>query len=111
MMGEKDKRRYVYGGFPPTGKLYIQQDSYLICDDMVEEFATISASMLKQKERNIDGLLDAATVLYGTFGTFNVNTLPCYTIGSNNWRKLHRFKMRRNKWLRKLNSCSANMQQ
>lgn len=20
----------------------------------------------------------------GTFGTFNVNTLPCYTIGSNN---------------------------
>lgn len=37
----------------------------------------------------------------GTFGTFNVNTLPCYTIGSNNWRKLHGLRMRRKKWLRK----------
>ena len=44
MMGEKDKRRYAYGGFPPTGKLYIQQDSCLICDDMVEELATIPTS-------------------------------------------------------------------
>ena len=52
-MGEKDKRRYAYGGFPPTGKLYIQQDSCLICDDMVEELATIPTSMLKQKMRNI----------------------------------------------------------
>ena len=95
MMGEKDKRRYVYGGFPPTGKLYIQQDSYLICDDMVEELATIPTSMLKQKMRNIDNLLDASTVFYGTFGTFNVNTLPCYSIGSNNWRKLHGLRMRR----------------
>lgn len=110
-MGEKDKRRYSYGGFPPTGNLYIQQDSDLIVDDLVEEFRTISPSMLKQKMRNTDGLLDALTVSYGTFGTFNVNTLPCYTIGSNNWRKLHGLQMRRNKWLRKLNSCSANMQQ
>lgn len=37
----------------------------------------------------------------GTFETFNVNTLPCYTIGSNNWRKLHGMRMRRKKWLRK----------
>ena len=100
MMGEKDKRRYAYGGFPPTGKLYIQQDSYLICDDMVEELATIPTSMLKQKMRNIDNLLNASEVFYGTFGTFNVNTLPCYTIGSNNWRKLHGFNMRRKKCLR-----------
>ena len=94
-MGVKNKRRYAYGGFPPTGKLYIQQDSYLICDDMVEELATIPTSMLKQKMRNIDNLLDASTVFYGTFGTFNVNTLPCYSIGSNNWRKLHGLRMRR----------------
>ena len=100
MMGEKDKRRYAYGGFPPTGKLYIQQDSCLICDDMVEELATIPTSMLKQKMRNIDNLLDASSVFYGTFGTFNVNTLPCYTIGSNNWRKLHGINMRRKKCLR-----------
>lgn len=100
MMGEKDKRRYAYGGFPPTGKLYIQQDSYLICDDLVEELATIPTSMLKQKMRNIDSLLDASSVFYGTFGTFNVNTLPCYTIGSNNWRKLHGINMRRKKCLR-----------
>lgn len=100
MMGEKDKRRYAYGGFPPTGKLYIQQDSYLICDDLVEELATIPTSMLKQKMRNIDSLLDASSVFYGTFGTFNVNTLPCYTIGSNNWRKYHSLPMRRRKWLR-----------
>ena len=100
MMGEKDKRRYAYGGFPPTGKLYIQQDSYLICDDMVEELATIPTSMLKQKMRNIDNLLDASSVFYGTFGTFNVNTLPCHTIGSNNWRKYHGLPMRRRKWLR-----------
>lgn len=100
MMGEKDKRSYAYGGFPPTGKLYIQQDSYLICDDMVEELATIPTSMLKQKMRNIDNLLDASSVFYGTFGTFNVNTLPCYTIGSNNWRKLHGLRMRRKKCLR-----------
>lgn len=49
MMGEKDKRIYAYGGFPPTGKLYIQQDSYLIRDDMVEELATIPTSMLNRK--------------------------------------------------------------
>lgn len=100
MMGEKDKRRYAYGGFPPTGKLYIQQDSYLICDDLVEELATIPTSTLKQKMRKIDNLLDASSVFYGTFGTFNVNTLPCYTIGSNNWRKLHGLRMRRKKCLR-----------
>nr|DAI71172.1 MAG TPA: hypothetical protein [Bacteriophage sp.] len=100
MMGEKDKRRYAYGGFPPTGKLYIQQDSCLICDDIVEELATIPTSILKQKMRNIDNLLDASSVFYGTFGTFNVNTLPCYTIGSNNWRKLHGINMRRKKCLR-----------
>lgn len=100
-MGEKDKRRYAYGGFPPAGNLCIQQDSDLILDDMVEEFATISISMLKKKIRNIDNLLDASSVFYGTFGTFNVNTLPCYTIGSNNWRKLHGMRMRRKKWLRK----------
>ena len=95
MMGEKDKRRYAYGGFPPTGKLYIQQDSCLICDDIVEELATIPTSILKQKMRNIDNLLDASSVFYGTF---NVNTLPCYTIGSNNWRKYHGLPMRRRKW-------------
>lgn len=100
MMGEKDKRRYAYDGFPPTGKLYIQQDSYLICDDLVEELATIPTSMLKQKMRNMDNLLDASAVFYGTFGTFNVNILPCYTIGSNNWRKLHGINMRRKKCLR-----------
>ena len=53
-MGVKDKRRYVCGGFPPVGNFYIQQDSYLICDDLVEELATIPTSMLKQKMRNID---------------------------------------------------------
>lgn len=100
-MNEKDKRRYAYGGFPPAGNLCIQSDSDLICDDLVEELATIPTSMLKQKMRNIDNLLDASTVFYGTFGTFNVNTLPCYTIGSNNWRKLHGMRMRRKKWLRK----------
>ncbi len=94
-MGVKGKRRYVCGGFPPVGNFYIQQDSYLICDDLVEELATIPTSMLKQKMRNIDNLLDASTVFYGTFGTFNVNTLPCYLIGSNNWRKLHGLRMRR----------------
>lgn len=100
-MDEKDKRRYAYGGLPPAGNLCIQSDSDLICDDLVEELATIPTSMLKQKMRNIDNLLDASTVFYGTFGTFNVNTLPCYTIGSNNWRKLHGLRMRRKKWLRK----------
>ena len=94
-MGVKDKRRYVCGGFLPVGNFYIQQDSDLICDDLIEELATIPTSMLKQKMRNIDNLLDASTVFYGTFGTFNVNTLPCYSIGSNNWRKLHGFRMRR----------------
>lgn len=97
MMGEKDKRRYAYGGFPPTGKLYIQQDSYLICDDMVEELATIPTSMLKQKMRNTDGLLDALTVSYGTFGTFNINASPPYMISSNNWRKFHGLPMIRRK--------------
>lgn len=100
MIGEKDKRRYAYGGFPPTGKLYIQQDSYLIIDDLVKVSKTISASTLKQKMRKIDNLLDASSVFYGTFGTFNINTLPCYTIGSNNWRKLHGLRMRRKKCLR-----------
>ena len=53
-MGVKDKRRYVCGGFPPVGNFYIQQDSDLICDDLIEELATIPTSMLKQKMRNID---------------------------------------------------------
>lgn len=100
MMGEKDKRRYAYGGFQPIGKLYIQQDSDLIVDDLVKVSKTISASTLKQKMRSIDNLLDASVVSYGMFGTFNVNTLPCYTIGSNNWRKLHGLRMRRKKCLR-----------
>lgn len=100
MIGEKDKRRYAYGGFPPAGNLYIQQDSDLIVDDLVKISETISASTLKQKMRNIDNLLNASAVFYGTFGTFNVNTLPCYTIGSNNWRKLHGLRMRRKKCLR-----------
>nr|DAH93737.1 MAG TPA: hypothetical protein [Caudoviricetes sp.] len=95
MMGEKDKRRYAYGGFPPAGNLYIQQDSDLIVDDLVKISETISASTLKQKMRSIDNLLDASVVFYGTFGTFNVKTLPCYTIGSNNWRKIHGLPMRR----------------
>lgn len=85
-MGEKDKRRYAYGGFPPAGNLCIQQDSDLICDDLVEELTAISASALKKKIRNIDSLLDASTVFYGTFGTFNINTFPRCMIGSNNWR-------------------------
>ena len=58
MMGEKDKRIYAYGGFPPTGNLYIQQDSYLIRDDMVEELATIPTSILKtenEKHRQLIG--------------------------------------------------------
>nr|DAM25186.1 MAG TPA: hypothetical protein [Bacteriophage sp.] len=100
MMGEKDKRRYAYGGFPPTGKLYIQQDSDLIVDDLVKVSKTISASTLKTKMRKIDNLLNTSAVFYGTFGTFNVKTLPCYTIGSNNWRKLHGLRMRRKKCLR-----------
>lgn len=100
MMGEKDKRRYAYGGFPPTGEIYIQQDSDLIVDNLVKVSKTISASTLKQKMRKIDNLLDASSVFYGTFGTFNINTLPCYTIGSNNWRKLHGLRMRRKKCLR-----------
>ncbi len=100
-MSEKDKRRYACGVFPPVGNIYIQQDSDLIIDDMVEELRAIPTSMLKQKMRNIDNLLDASTVFYGMFGTFNVNTLPCCTIGSNNWRKLHGMRMRRKKWLRK----------
>ena len=99
-MGEKDKRRYAYGGFPPTGKLYIQQDSDLIVDDLVKVSKTISASTLKTKMRKIDNLLNTSAVFYGTFGTFNVKTLPCYTIGSNNWRKLHGLRMRRKKCLR-----------
>ena len=48
-MGGKDKRRYAYGGFPPAGNLCIQQDSDLICDDLVEELTAISASALKKK--------------------------------------------------------------
>jgi hypothetical protein len=100
MMGEKDKRRYAYGGFQPIGKLYIQQDSDLIVDDLVKVSKTISASTLKQKMRKIDNLLDVSVVFYGTFGTFNVNTLPCYTIGSNNWRKLHGLPMRRKRWMK-----------
>ena len=55
-MDEKDKRRYAYGGLPPAGNLCIQSDSDLICDDLVEELATIPTSMLKQKMRNIDNL-------------------------------------------------------
>lgn len=94
-MGVKDKRRYVCGGFPPVGNFYIQQDSYLICDDLVEELATISTSTIKQKMRNIDNLSDASAVFYGTFGTFNINTFPWRMIGSNNWRKLHGMPMRR----------------
>lgn len=100
MMGEKDKRRYAYGGFPPAGNLYIQQDSDLIVDDLVKISETISASTLKQKMRSIDNLLDASVVFYGTFGTFNVKTLPCYTIGSNNWRKIHGLPMRRKRWMK-----------
>lgn len=100
-MGEKDRRMYSYGGFPPTGNLYIQQDSGLIVDDLVEELRTISPSMLKQKMRNIDGLLDASTVFWRTFGTFNINDLPRCMICSNNWRKLHGLPMRRRKWSRK----------
>ena len=99
-MNEDGKKKYANGGFPPAWNLCIQQDSYLILDDLVEGSATISASTLKQKMRNIDNLLDASSVFYGTFGTFNVNTLPCYTIGSNNWRKYHGLPMRRRKWLR-----------
>lgn len=63
-MDEKDKRRYAYGGFLPAVNLCIQPDSDLICDDLVEELATIPTSMLKQKMRNIDNLLDASTVFY-----------------------------------------------
>lgn len=100
-MGGKDKRRYAYGGFPPAGNLCIQQDSDLICDDLVEELTAISASALKKKIRNIDSLLDASSVSYGTFGTFNINTFPRCMIGSNNWRKLHGMRMRKKKWLRK----------
>ena len=52
-MIEKDKRRYACGVFPPVGNIYIQQDSDLIIDDMVEELRAIPTSMLKQKMRNI----------------------------------------------------------
>lgn len=45
-MDEKDKRRYAYGGFLPVVNLCIQPDSDLICDDLVEELATIPTSML-----------------------------------------------------------------
>lgn len=94
-MNEDGKKKYANGGFPPARNLYIQQDSDLIVDDLVKISETISASTLKQKMRSIDNLLDASAVFYGTFGTFNVKTLPCYTIGSNNWRKLHGLPMRR----------------
>lgn len=99
-MNEDGKKKYANGGFPPDGNLYIQQDSDLIVDDLVKVSKTISASTLKQKMRKIDNLLDASSVFYVTFGTFNANTLPCYTIGSNTWRKYHGLPMRRRKWLR-----------
>lgn len=99
-MNEDGKKKYANGGFPPAGNLYIQQDSDLIVDDLVKVSKTIPTSMLKQKMRNIDNLLNASVVSYGTFGTFNVKTLPCYTIGSNNWRKLHGLQMRRKRWMK-----------
>lgn len=99
-MNEDGKKKYVNGCFPPTGKLYIQQDSDLIVDDLVKVSKTISASTLKQKMRSIDNLLDASVVSYGMFGTFNINTFPLGMIGSNNWRKLHGLRMRRKKCLR-----------
>ena len=91
-MNEDRKKKYANGGFPPTGNIYIQQDSDLIVDDLVKT--------LKQKMRKIDNLLDAYSGFYGTFGTFNVNTLPCYTIGSNNYRKYHGMPMRRKRWMK-----------
>lgn len=99
-MNEDGKKKYANGGFPPTGKLYIQQDSDLIVDDLVKVSKTISASTLKQKMRKIDNLLDASVVSYGTFGTFNINTFPLGMIGSNNWRKLHGLQMRRKRWMK-----------
>lgn len=99
-MNEDGKKKYANGGFPPTGKLYIQQDSDLIVDDLVKISEKISASTLKQKMRSIDNLLDASVVFYGTFGTFNINTFHLGMIGSNNWRKLHGLRMRRKKCLR-----------
>lgn len=99
-MNEDGKKKYANGGFPPTGNLYIQQDSYLIVDDLVKISKTISASTLKQKMRKIDNLLDASVVSYGTFGTFNINTFPLGMIGSNNWRKLHGLQMRRKRWMK-----------
>lgn len=99
-MNEDGKKKYANGGFPPAWNLCIQQDSYLILDDLVEGSATISASTLKQKMRNIDNLLDASAVFYGKFGTFNVNTCPLGMICSNNWRKLHGLQMRRKRWMK-----------
>ena len=56
-MDEKDKRRYAYGGLPPAGNLCIQSDSDLICDDLVEELATIPTSMLlMQREKPLTSI-------------------------------------------------------
>lgn len=41
-----------------------------------------------------------AFALHGTLGSYNINKYPWNMLGTNNWRKLHGFPMRRRKWLR-----------
>ena len=94
-MGEKDKNcRYT-----------------LIVDDLIQDF---SGSLVDDAEMKIgNGEKDNEFNLSISFDTDSLKDTFTWKIlfGSNNWRKFHGFKMRRNKWLRKLNSCSANMQQ
>ena len=94
-MGEKDKNcRYT-----------------LIVDDLIQDF---SGSLVDDAEMKIgNGEKDNEFNLSISFDTDSLkDTLTWKNLfGSNNWRKLHGLKMWRSKWLRKLNSCSANMQQ
>lgn len=97
MMGEK---KYTKGGYPPTGKIYIQKDSELYIDDLIHDL--------------YEKLVDDAGVEIGSGEnvnefkvslSFNVDFLKnTFTwkllFGSNNWRKLHGFNMRRKKCLR-----------
>lgn len=94
------KKEYTSGGFPPTGKIYMQSGSELYVDDLISD---ISARLVADSDLALgQGVNDKEFKLTMHFNTESIkNTFSWKALfGSNNWRKYHGLRMRRRKWLK-----------
>ncbi len=92
------------GGKNRNLRSYIKENGImraLYVDDIILNDSGMFTLSGKYEETLNEKIQENKDVLevHGTLGAYNMNRYPWNMIGSNNWRKMHGFRMRRRKWL------------